>query len=264
VEDPSAATSSRGVPLEHDRAAAVAAVGPEVDHPVGVGDHVEVVLDDDHRAAAVDEPVEQPEQVPAVGHVQPRSRLVEHVHVALLVQPPGQLEPLALAAGQGGQRLAQGEVAQPDVDHRLQPAADVAGGCGRVGEELHRVRGRHVQRVGDGLALDGEREHLLGVAAAVAVAAGGADAVEVGQVGVDRAEAVAGGAGARGVEAEQRRFHPGGLGVELADGSITPVQVAGVERIEVATADWSTTIASGCWGTSTSRPGWTCPTRPPR
>ena len=44
----------------------------------------------------------------------------------VLVQPAGELEPLALAAGQRRQRLPQRQVAQPDVDDRLQPAPDVA------------------------------------------------------------------------------------------------------------------------------------------
>src|SRR5207302_1870476 len=38
-----------------DLAARVAALGPEVDDPVGGADHVEVVLDDDERMAGVDE-----------------------------------------------------------------------------------------------------------------------------------------------------------------------------------------------------------------
>src|SRR5688500_18203225 len=38
-------------------AARLAAPGPEVDHPVGLLDHVEVVLDHDDRVAGVDEPL---------------------------------------------------------------------------------------------------------------------------------------------------------------------------------------------------------------
>ena len=41
-----------------DPAAAVAAFGPEVDDPVGRLDHVQVVLDDQHRVAGVDEVVQ--------------------------------------------------------------------------------------------------------------------------------------------------------------------------------------------------------------
>ena len=45
--------------LRDDLAAAMAAFGPEVDHPVGRLDHVQVVLDDEHRVARVDQAVEQ-------------------------------------------------------------------------------------------------------------------------------------------------------------------------------------------------------------
>ncbi len=55
----------------------------------------------------VDEPVEQAEQLLDVGEVQAGGRLVEDVDTALLGHVRGQLEPLALAAGQRGERLAE-------------------------------------------------------------------------------------------------------------------------------------------------------------
>jgi hypothetical protein len=62
-----------GWTFEDDAAtvSAGAGAGAEVDHPIGVGDDIEVVLDHDHRASAVDEAVEQPEQV---AHVAGRAR----------------------------------------------------------------------------------------------------------------------------------------------------------------------------------------------
>ena len=77
----------------------------------------------------VDEPVEQAEQLLDVGEVQAGGRLVEDVDAALLPQVGGQLEPLALAAGERRQRLAEREVAEPDVGEPL--------------EDL--VRGRHLR-----------------------------------------------------------------------------------------------------------------------
>ena len=44
-----------GRALGDDHAAAAAALGAHVDDPVGVLDHIEVVLDDDHAVALVDE-----------------------------------------------------------------------------------------------------------------------------------------------------------------------------------------------------------------
>jgi hypothetical protein len=74
-----------------------------------------VVLDDDDRLAGVHEPVEQAEQLLYVGEVEAGGRLVEDVDAALLGNVGGQLEPLPLAAGQRGERLAEAEVAEPDV-----------------------------------------------------------------------------------------------------------------------------------------------------
>ena len=53
-------------------------------------------------------PVEQAEQLLDVGEVQAGGRLVEDVDAALLAHLGRELEPLALAAGQRGQRLADG------------------------------------------------------------------------------------------------------------------------------------------------------------
>ncbi len=62
-----------------DPAAVVAGPGAEVDHPVGRGDHVEVVLDHDDGVTQVCQAVEDAEQPLDVGEVQPGGRLVEEV-----------------------------------------------------------------------------------------------------------------------------------------------------------------------------------------
>src|SRR5919106_3346432 len=96
--------------LEDDPAAVVASAGAEVDDPVGVRHDPLVLLDADDRLAGVDEPVEQAEQLLDVGEVEAGGRLVQHVDAALLGHVGGQLEPLPLAAGQRGQRLAEAQV----------------------------------------------------------------------------------------------------------------------------------------------------------
>src|SRR5271166_3422665 len=116
-----------GGALEDDLAAVVAGAGAEVDDPVGVRHDRLVVLDDDDRLAGVDEPVQQAEQLLDVGEVQPGGRLVEDVDTAFLRHAGGQLQPLLLAAGQRGERLAEADVAEPDVG---EPAKD--GVCRRV------------------------------------------------------------------------------------------------------------------------------------
>jgi hypothetical protein len=68
---------------QHHAPAAVSSLGPEVHDPVGLGDHVEVVLDQDDRVARVDQPVQHPDQLLHVGHVQADGRLVQHIQGVL-------------------------------------------------------------------------------------------------------------------------------------------------------------------------------------
>ena len=62
-----------------DLAAGVAAFRAEIDDVVGGLDHVHVMLDEQHRVAGVDEPVQRLEQALDVGEVQAGGRLVEDV-----------------------------------------------------------------------------------------------------------------------------------------------------------------------------------------
>ena len=59
-----------GVPGDH-LATCLAAFGAEIDDPVGLLDHVEVVLDHQHRVPGVDEPLEHFEQLLDVGEMEP-------------------------------------------------------------------------------------------------------------------------------------------------------------------------------------------------
>jgi hypothetical protein len=69
--------------------------------------------------------VEQAEQLLDVGEVEAGRRLVEDVDAALLGHLGGQLEPLPLTSGQRRERLAEAEVAEPDVG---EPVEDLARG----------------------------------------------------------------------------------------------------------------------------------------
>ena len=116
-------------------------------------------------------------------------------------------------------RLAQPDVAQPDVDQRLHVAGD-----GRlVGEELERLLAAHVEHVGDVLVLERDVERVAVVAGALAHLA---RHVHVGQevhLDLDRAVARAGlAATAADVEAEPARQVAADLGLvglreQLAD-----------------------------------------------
>jgi hypothetical protein len=102
----------------NDLAAAVAAFGAEVDDPVGRLDDFEIVLDDHHRIALVDQFVQHFQQLGDIVEMQAGRRFVENVERAAgraLGQLLCQLDPLRLAARERGGLLADLDVAQADA-----------------------------------------------------------------------------------------------------------------------------------------------------
>src|SRR5579884_2645278 len=151
----------------HDRAAAVAALGAEVDHVVGGLDHVEVVLDDQHGVAHADETLQHFEQLVDVGEVESGRRLVEHVERPArraARQLGRELDALRLAARELRRRLAHLDVAEPDLADRLELVLDARDRR----EELRRLVDAHREHVGDRLALVLHLERLGVVALALA------------------------------------------------------------------------------------------------
>ena len=67
----------------HHLAAGIAALGAQVDDPVGGADDVEVVLDDDQRMAGVEQLAQRAHQLGDVVEVQAGGRLVEQEQRAL-------------------------------------------------------------------------------------------------------------------------------------------------------------------------------------
>ena len=151
----------------HEVAAFFARLGAHVDHPVGRLDDVQVVLDDHHRVAQIDQAIEHVQQLGQVVEVQPGGGLVQEVEGPSGVgagELGGQFHPLGLAAGERGGGLAQGNVAQADVAERLQNAADL----GDLLEQPAGLVAGHVQHVGDRLAVVADGQRLGVVAAALA------------------------------------------------------------------------------------------------
>ena len=92
-----------------------AAFGAKVDDPVGRLDHLDVVFDHEHRVAGLDETVQHLQEQLDVGEMQPGRRFVEQIEGpagALLDQFAGELDPLGLAAGERGRRLAELHIVQ--------------------------------------------------------------------------------------------------------------------------------------------------------
>ena len=146
----------------------------EIDQPVGRLDDVEVVFDHDDSIALVDEAVQDQEQFADVFEVQAGGGLVEDVDAAAhrpLLQLGRKFHPLGLSTGQGRRTLSQADVAEADLDEGFQVAAD---GTDRL-EELGRLADRHVQYLGDVLALVTHGEGVAVIASTAAHLAGDVD-----------------------------------------------------------------------------------------
>ena len=88
-----------------DLAAAASAFGSQVDKVVGSLDDVQIVLNDEHRVTHLHQPLEHFYQAVYVGGVQAGGGLIQNIDGAAggtLGQLRGQLDPLSLAARQGG------------------------------------------------------------------------------------------------------------------------------------------------------------------
>ncbi len=104
--------------------------------------------------------------------------------VATLAELGGELDALGLAAGERRRRLAELDVAEPDVVRGS--AGDVAI-RGTGAKKAHGVLDGHVEHVGDVLALVADLERLAVVALAVADLAGDVDVGEEVHLDRDRA-----------------------------------------------------------------------------
>ena len=155
-------------PLSDDPAALVARLGTEVEDPVGGESHLRVVLDDDDGVAGLHEPVHGPDEHGHVRGVEAGRRLVEQVEPprrrARLGERPRELEPLRLAARERRRRLGERQVAEAEVEHRLEGRAEPGG----VPEEASDVGRGQVERVRDREAQATHLEHLGSEATAVA------------------------------------------------------------------------------------------------
>ena len=146
------------------------------------------MLDDQHGVALIDESLQHGEQPPDVVEVEAGRRLVEQVDRVTggtLRQLGRQLHALRLATGERRRGLSETDVAEADVHQGPHVARD----AGLVGEEVDRLGDRHVEHVGDRLALELDVERVAVVAGAVTDLAGH---VHVGQeVHLDLDRAVA-------------------------------------------------------------------------
>ena len=167
--------------LEADRAAAGAGARAEVDDVVGDRDRLGLVLDDEHGVALVAQAQQQVVHPLDVVRVQADRRLVEDVGDVgeRRAEVADHLRALRLAARQRARRPVEREVAEPDLDERVE----------RVAQRREQRRDRRLVQaarptrrgrviciardVGDVDPVDLRRPRRLAQPGAVAVRAGG-------------------------------------------------------------------------------------------
>ena len=147
----------------HDPAAVLAGRRADVDHPVGMRDGVQVVLDDDQRVAQIPQPDQGFDQPAVVALMQADRRLVEHVQHPDQARADlgGQPNALRLTAGQRRRRPRQRQVLEPDVEQEAEPRLDLlehlpgdrllARPERQIVEEVRAVGDRQLGDLGDGL-----------------------------------------------------------------------------------------------------------------
>ncbi|EAT07204.1 hypothetical protein SKA58_11960 [Sphingomonas sp. SKA58] len=160
------------------------------------------MFDHDNAVALVDQRVEDFEEFADVLEMEAGGGLVQYVEGVAggaAGEFLGELDALGLAAREGRRLLADLDIAKADFGEHRHLVAD--GGDGL--EEFDRILDRHVEHVGDRLALEFHLQRLAIVARAVAHVAGDIDVGEEVHLDLEHAVALAGfAAAALDVEAE--------------------------------------------------------------
>ena len=153
-----------------------AGVGPDVDDPVGAPHHVEIVFHDEDRVAAVAQSLQGVDQRLAVGRVQPRRGLVEHIDDAeqLRLQLRGQPQPLQFARRERRRRAIGREVAQAQGLQRVDACTDLLGDALRGQALLRGKIGRATDVGRRGMGRTARRDAARRVRASGGSAHGGA------------------------------------------------------------------------------------------
>ncbi len=120
---------------------------PQVDDPIGGAHRLFVVLHHQHGVAQVAHPLQGVDEPGVVALVQADARLVQHVEHAheLAANLRRQADALRLAAAQRAGHAVEGQVVQADVDHEVEPFADLL--QDGLGDDLLSRRQRRARRV---------------------------------------------------------------------------------------------------------------------
>ena len=197
----------------HNAAAASAAFRSQVNDIVGALDHIQIVLNNDHRIARVHQFVQHLDKTVHIGHMQTGGGFVQNIHGlpgSAACQFVGQLHPLGFTARQRCRSLPQLNIAKADLLQRLQ----LAGDFGDVGEEVAGFLHRHIQHIGDVLVLVLDFQRFPVVPLALTDITGHVDIRQEMHLDLQDTAALAGfTAAALDVEAEPSRAVPAHLGI---------------------------------------------------
>ena len=161
------------------------------------------MFNDDDGIAPLHQTVQQLHDLFHIGGVEAGGGLVQHINAAFFVQLLGELDPLALAAGQSGQGLSQRQVGQAHLQHGPQGLAQFP----VLPKEFIGFPGGHIQNLHNVLAPIGVGQGLLAVAFSLAGLTNRGHRVHKHQLRDDLSPAAAAGAAALAVEGEQGRLH---------------------------------------------------------
>ena len=145
--------------LRHQLTAADASLGTEVNQPIGGAHDIEIVLDDQHGIAGIDQSLQGFQQARDILEVQTRGRFVQDIERLAGRRPlqfGGEFDTLGLATAQRRRRLAQRQVAEADVLQRDQAPSDLR----QVAEELGGLVDGHREDVVDVLVLEADRKRV--------------------------------------------------------------------------------------------------------
>src|SRR5690606_12553715 len=139
--------------------------GSQVNDVVGRPDHIHIVLDYQYRVALVYQFLQYIQQMGYILEMQSCRGFVEYIKrfaCIALRQLGRQLHPLRLAAGQRSGMLSQGNITKPYIRKR----SDFPENTWLIFEKRNRFFIRHVQYIGNGLALEAYLQGLAVVSLA--------------------------------------------------------------------------------------------------
>ena len=217
-----------GRPFCNEQAAVGSRFGAEIDHMVRAFDHFEIVLDHEQRIPLLHETVEDLHEHRDVVKVQSGRRLVEDEQrgglggrrraacaplgfaCAAVVgghQPLDELQPLALAAAQSVERLAEADVAEADLLQHAQRRSHAL--CAMLPEKFHGLRDREFQHVMDAFSVEADFQNVRLVSPPLALRAAHKDVAEELHLDLFKAAAAASLAAARtAIERKRARAEP--------------------------------------------------------